>query len=268
MSAVDVAVSHDTQGRAVEVSRALAARSLLLIPRIPSTFFPSLVMPVVITLAFSGAFGAIARGNLLPTAEILNWMAPMAIIQGAAFAGITTGMGIARDVENGFFDRLLLAPTPRSALIAGPLVASVARAALPVVLVLVVALLGGARFEQDALAGLAVLVLMAEMMAVCAGAWSLALVFKFRSLQAAPIMQVGLFITFFLSTAQVPLRVMTGWLHSVARFNPMTNVLRAARQGFLGPVTWHDTWPGIVALLVLGGVLVAWSVRGLRRMTP
>lgn len=249
------------------VSWQLARRSLLLIPRIPSTFVPSLVMPVFITISFSGAFSAIAKLPGFPTDQILDWVGPMAILQGAAFAGITTGMGIARDVENGFYDRLLLAPTPRAALLLGPMGASAVRGLFPFGAVLLVTLVGGATLETP-VAGIAILLLCSTLMAIAAGAWSLAVVYPIGGTNAAPIMQVGLFMAFFLSTAQVPLAVMTGWLETVARYNPMTNVLETARQGFLGDVTWAATWPGLATMAVLIAALTAWAARGLSRLTP
>jgi ABC-type polysaccharide/polyol phosphate export permease len=66
----------------------------------------------------------------------------------------------------------------------------------------------------------------------------------------------------------VPLSLQTGWLHGVARFNPVTNVLRMARQGFVGDVTWHDTWPGLLAIVVLVVALGGLALRGLKRYLP
>jgi ABC-type polysaccharide/polyol phosphate export permease len=72
----------------------------------------------------------------------------------------------------------------------------------------------------------------------------------------------------FLSIGQVPLRDQTGWLHAVARFNPMTNILRLARQGFIGHMSWHETWPGLLAIAGLIGGFGALALRGLRRIVP
>ncbi len=72
----------------------------------------------------------------------------------------------------------------------------------------------------------------------------------------------------FLTIGMVPLAVMNGWLHAVATYNPMTNILRLARQGVIGDVAWSTTWPGLVALA--GGALVlgVFALRGLRRVVP
>ena len=91
------------------------------------------------------------------------------------------------------------------------------------------------------------------------GFWTLGLAYRFRSQRAAPAMQIGIFVSVFLATAQVPL---------VARVNPMSNVLRLARVGFLGPVTWEDCWGGLLALAV-GTLLTAlFAARQFRNLVP
>jgi len=54
-------------------------------------------------------------------------------------------------------------------------------------------------------------------------------------------------------------------MRSVARVNPVTQVIDTTRQGFVGGVTWAGTWPGIVALLALLAFLGAWALREMRR---
>ncbi|MDQ4096170.1 MAG: ABC transporter permease [Actinomycetota bacterium] len=251
----------------VQVAWGIASRSLRLIPRIPSTFVPSLVMPVFLTISFAGAFSGLVLLPGFPADKIIDWFVPMTILQGAAFAGITTGMGVARDLQNGFFDRFLASPAPRGSLVAGPLVASVLRALIPIGLLLVVAVIGGASFEGGLL-GIGTLVVAALGVALVAGGWALGLALRFKSQQAAPLMQTGVFIAIFLSTAQMPINLLTGWLHTVARFNPMTNVLALAREGFLGEVTWDGTWPGLVALAGLITAALLFAGRGMQKVIP
>lgn len=260
------AAVHETRGSSLKVARGLAWRSLLLIPRVPSTFVPSLIFPIFITVSFSGAFDAVTRLPTFPTDKMINWVLPMSIIQGAAFAGITTGLGVARDLEGGFYDRLLLAPVKARGLLAGPLVASMLRSLIPFAIVFTVGMLAGADFPGG-LPGIVTLVIAGAGTSLVAGGWGLGLAYRIKSMSAAPLMQVGLFLTFFLSTAQVPLSVMTGWLHSVARVNPMTNVLALGRQGFIGEVTWSQTWPGLVVIVTAGAVLSTFAYRGLSRLT-
>jgi ABC-2 type transport system permease protein len=68
------------------------------------------------------------------------------------------------------------------------------------------------------------------------------------------------------TTAYAPLALLQGWLQDVARVNPVTDVIEAARQGFVGTVTWADTWPGLLALAGLFVLLGGLSLREMRRM--
>ena len=77
-----------------------------------------------------------------------------------------------------------------------------------------------------------------------------------------------MFVGLFFSNAQVPLEVMTGWLHAVARVNPMSNVLRLARSGFIDTTPWEAIWPGLLALVALWSVLGLFAATGMRKLTP
>jgi len=242
-------------------------RGLLSLVRTPSTVIPIVAMPIFFTLAFSGAFSALVNLPGFPTDNILNWMVPFAVLQGASFAGLAAGFITGRDLENGFYDRLLLSPAPRVSLIIGPLVYSGMRAFLPLLTVVPAGLLGGARMIGGA-AGYLVLTVGAVGTAICAALWGLGVVYRLRSQRAGALVQAGIFATLFLSIGQVPLSVMTGWLHTVATLNPFTRVLTMARQGFLGPVTWADTWPGLLALTWVGLALGWFALRGFKRLTP
>ena len=69
------------------------------------------------------------------------------------------------------------------------------------------------------------------------------------------------------TTAYAPLALLTGWLHTVAKYNPVTQVVEAARQGFIGAVTWANTWPGLLALpRALVALFPRWRLRGMRRI--
>lgn len=52
----------------------------------------------------------------------------------------------------------------------------------------------------------------------------------------------------------------------MARVNPMTNILRMARQGFVAEITWANTWPGLVVILIGSAFFGAWAYAGLRKL--
>ena len=250
----------------VPVALALAQRSLVGILRIPAAVVPLIVMPMFFVIAFSGSFNRLSDLPSFPTQNVLSWFVPFAILQGSAFAGFGTGFSTVRDIETGFYDRLLLAPGSRLGLFVGPVLASFARTTFTVLVVLVLGLALGADVT-DPLLGFLALWVAALGVAAMATAWALGLVFRIPDQRAGPILQIGIFFTTFLSTGHVPLADQIGWTRPLARINPLTNVLELARQGFLGDVAWRTTWPGLLAIAGSCAVLWTFAVTGIKRRT-
>jgi ABC-2 type transport system permease protein len=251
----------------VPIARALTHRSLVGIVRVPAAVIPLVAMPVFFVIAFSGSFSALTKLPQFPTDNILSWMVPFAIIQGSAFAGFGTGFATVRDIETGFYDRLLLAPGSRLALLVAPILTSLVRCTITLSIVLTFGLALGADLPGG-VGGVAALWVASAGVATVATGWGLGLVFRVPDQRSGPMLQIGIFFTMFLSTGNVPLAAQTGWVRHVARFNPLTNILELARQGFLGHLHWSTTWPGLVA--IAGSLVVLWTfaVRGIRKLTP
>jgi ABC-2 type transport system permease protein len=91
------------------------------------------------------------------------------------------------------------------------------------------------------------------------------LALHYKSQSAAPLMQAGMMALVLLTPAYAPLELLQPWLEKVAKINPVTHVVEAARQGFVGSVTWSDTWPGLLAVAGLLAVLGALALREMRR---
>ena len=252
-------------GALLRSARGLALRGLRSIRRLPSAFFPALAMPIFQTIAFSGTFFAITKIPGFPTDRSVNWYLPLATCMGSGFSGIGLGFSTVRDIESGFFDRLRMAPTPRLALIIGPLITAWIRVLIVVTSVLLVGFLFGARLTGGVV-GLITLYLAGLGIATAAAGWALGLAYRFGDMRAAALMQLTFFNAIFLSNAQTPLNVMTGWLHAVARINPFTNILRLARQGWLGDVTWNSTWGGLVAIVGISALTLTFAYRGLAKL--
>lgn len=264
---MSVTVVDAPGGRFLDVAGMLARRSLRAIRRLPAAFIPSLVMPVFLTISFSGAYGGFVRdgGPGFPTHDPLSWFVPQAAVQAAAFGGMGIAFGAIRDLESGFFDRLIMAPISPWGLLVGPLSAGAVRAMVPVALVTAVGLLGG----MEVPGGPAAFVMMAVVavgIGVVAGLWGLGLAYRIRSMGAAALMQFGIFFLIFLSEAQVPVGVMQGWLKPVATWNPLTRILRMARSGFVGDVTWAVVGPGLAALAGFVVITAVFAATGLRRI--
>lgn len=254
-------LSLDGLLHAIDVSRALAWRSLILVRRMPSVFLPSLVMPLFILVATSGAFRGIGLLSAFGGASYLAFTIPLALVMGAGFAGMNAGMTLARDIEGGFADRLIVSPAPRITLVAGPLVAAGLRSLFTTTVVLTAGLIGGVGLPGvvDTIA----LYLLAIAFSAASACWAMGVALRTRTIQAAPLMQVVIFLAVFTSVAYAPRDVLTGWLATVADVNPVTYLLEASRAAELTGLGWAELWPALVALSALLIVLGTWAVTGL-----
>ena len=89
--------------------------------------------------------------------------------------------------------------------------------------------------------------------------WSIIIALRFRTQQAAPLMQVANFIAVAVHDGlRAARRCSRAGCRTISDVNPVTQVLEGVRQGFIGAVTWHDTWP---ALLAVVGLIAGASAR-------
>jgi len=196
---------------------------------------------------------------------------PLGIMMGAAFGGVGLGFTAIRDLETGFYDRLRMAPTSRLSLVLGPLSGTLIRITIVTTIVIVLGVALGARFTGGVLGVLCLYVAALGLATIGAG-WGLGLAFKFRDMRAAAIMQLSIFLVMFLSSAQVPLSIMDGWLHTVARINPATNILRLSRVGLVNEssadhLSWNAVWGGLLAIVVMAAMTLTFAVRNLRKLS-
>jgi ABC-2 type transport system permease protein len=250
--------------RMLQTSFGLAGRNLLLVRRLPSVFIPSLVMPLFILISTSGAFRGIGALPDFAGGSYLAFTLPMAATMGAGFAGVNSGLTLARDIEGGFFDRLQSSPAPRLALMAGPLIAAIARSLFTTTVVYIAAMIGGLRPPGPV--DTFVVYALAAGFAGVAALWAIGVALRTRSVQAAPLMQVVVFMSVFMSVAYTPRSALRGWLSHVATWNPVTYILEAARQAELHGITWAKLGPALLATFVLLVLTGTFALTALRRL--
>jgi len=250
-----------------QVAAAICMRGMRRIKARPVLIVPTIVMPVVLVISFTGAFSSLTRIEGYGTSNIYNWMAPYGALQGAVFAGIGAVGSSADDLEQGFFDRLLLTPGSRFPLLMGTVGYSAFRALIPTTAVFFFSLALGMTVPGGII-GVLSLYIATSFLAVVFCLIGLVILYKMKTQRSLMLMQVIAFGALFISVGQVPQSFMDGWLKIAARYNPITNVLELSRQGFLGDVTWSTTWPGLVALASMSFIAGGLAWRGLKKLAP
>jgi len=242
---------------------ALMVRAKNELVRVPGAAIPGVLAPTIFFLGLNGVFGALIHLRGFDTGSYESFIVPVSMLQGAGFTGAAAGVNLARDYEQGWVDRLLVSPAPRWVLLSGNVLAASARAFVPATFVLAIGFVIGVQWPG--VDGLVVCYVMVAATAAVAACWGSMLALHYKSQSAAPLMQAGTMALVLLTPAYAPLELLQPWLEKVARINPVTHVVEAARQGFLGSVTWADTWPGLLALAGLLAVLGTLALREMRR---
>jgi ABC-2 type transport system permease protein len=245
------------------VAQGVAWRTIKNVVTTPSILLPSLLFPLFMFTAFAGGLSQVQE---LPGFDFEDgytaFQFVFVLLQSAAFGGVFTGFGMARDFEGGFARRLLLASPRRSGIVLGYALAAFLRWAIVALAVTAVAIVAGMEVSGDPveLVGMYSLALLVN---VCGFMWSAGIAMRFRSIQAGPLMQMPVFLLLFFAPVYVPLDLLTGAMHAVAVLNPITYVLEAGRSLISG----QPEEIGLAFLLAaaLAGALSLWAFRGLRR---
>ncbi len=245
------------------VALGVAWRTLHNVFTTPSLLFPSIMFPLFFFTAFAGGLQQVSNvpGFDYPSGYTA-FQFVFVLLQSAAFGGVFTGFGIARDFESGFTRRLMLAAPRRSGIVAGYAIAGLARWAFTAAMLTVVALVARMDVGGDGI-DLVALYSLGLVLNVAALLWAAGVAMRLRTMQAGPVMQLPVFLVLFFAPVYVPLDLLRGWLHAVAVVNPLTRLLEAGR----GLLDGHPTEVGIAFAAAFGLALVflAWAVRGLRR---
>jgi ABC-2 type transport system permease protein len=244
------------------VALAIAWRSLHTYVRRPDLFVPSLVFPLVFLASFAGGLTALGSvpGFHFP-AGYTAFQFVFVLSQSAMFSGLFTGFSVAFDFESGFARRLMLAAEDRRGIALGYALVALSRATITLSVVTTVALLTGMRITGDGVDIFGLYGLAALLVLVGYG-WAAGVAFRFRSIQAGPLMQTPVFLILFLAPVYVPLNLLKGWIHGVASINPATAFLQAGR-GLISGV--HDqTLLAFVCAIGLILLFCVWMLTGLR----
>ncbi|MFM9226331.1 MAG: ABC transporter permease [Actinomycetota bacterium] len=220
----------------------VALRALRLTARDKESVIPGLMVPLFFLVVNIGSLQSFVEGNLPPGFDFKGFQLPVSVI--FAVTGISRAGSLVIDIQDGYLDRLLLTPVNRVTLLLGLLI--------------------GVSFETG-LVGMIVFILIGT-------AWGLAFTgfpYAIALKTGNPIAVSNAFLLFFpfavLTPAYVPQAQMTGWLATVADWNPVTYLLAGMRALVLEGWDWSAIGRAFLAAVLVGAVsffLAFSSLRG------
>jgi ABC-2 type transport system permease protein len=207
--------------KAIADTQHMTVRHLMALWRQPWWIAVTLVQPVIWLLLFGALFETVTDIPGFGTESYIEFLAPGVVVMTAFFSAGWTGMPVIEDLDRGVVDRFLVSPVRRSSLISGRLAQNGLTVAIQSVIIVGLALIVGASFDNG-VAGVAVLIVLAVLVGSAFGALSIGLALLARREETLiATVQFLLLPLSFMSVTFMPEGLMPGWMQSIAEFNPL-----------------------------------------------
>lgn len=231
----------------------------------PMGYMPGIVMPLLLISINSSALQDATRIPGFPADRFLDFILVVAFMQGALFATSSAGLGLVRDIETGFLDRLALTPMRAGALVVAQISGAIAIALAAALLYVAIGLAFDVDFRSGPLGILALLGLAAWTSFAFAtiGAW-----IALRSGDSEALQGIFplLFAALFLSTLNMPRELIEAeWFRAITWANPVSYMVDGMRSLI---ITGWDAGALLQQALVLAALslfAIAGCARSLRR---
>ena len=239
-------------------------RHLLVIMRNPFIFLPNIMISLFFLFVYQGGLSSVAN---LPGFEgsYLAFILPVSIVSAAIGGSGGAGQSLVRDLENGYFSRLLLTPATRISIVLGPMIAGMIQLLVQTVLILIVALFLGLDSASGIL-GFVVVIALAAGFGLAFAGYSVGVSLRAKNAQAS---QAGTFIFFpliFLSSTFVPLEFIEAeWLKWVATINPTTYIFEGMRAVLIEGWQWAPILQGLLAISIMCALTITFASMSARK---
>jgi len=229
--------------------------------RDPTELATRAIQPMLWLLLFGEVFSHI---RAIPTGNrpYLDFMAPGILAQSVLFVAIFYGIAVIWERDLGVVHKLMVTPTPRSALVLGKALSAGVRGLSQAVIIYLLALVLGVSINWNpiAIAGVLLFVLVG---AALFSTFSLIIATIVKTRER--FMGIGQVLTmplFFASNAIYPISIMPTWLQDIARVNPLSYEVDGIRTLMLsGGSSSFGLGLDFGLLLVITAVLVALAGR-------
>jgi ABC-2 type transport system permease protein len=242
-------------------------RNLVTIARTPEALLPPLGISLFFLIIYESTLGEAA--GFIPSlggSSYLGFILPLSIVSSALGGSGIAAQNLVRDIESGYFDKLLLTPVSRAALLLGAILAGALILGVQAGVVVGVGLVMGLS-PATGLLGLLAVVALAVLLGIGFAGFTVSAALGSGSAAATQGASFVFFPLTFLAPTFVPLDLLSGWLKTAARFNPITYVLEAMRTLINSGWDGGALWQAALACLVLAALTYALAVTALRVRT-
>ena len=245
----------------------LTWRYLVTVFRTPAAVIPGLLISVFFLLVYNSTLGG--ASNFLPGLagkSYLGFILPLSVVSAALSGAGVAGQAIVRDISSGYFDKLMLTPISRVALLLGSIFAGAVILGLQAALVTGMGVLMGLRPETG-VPGVLAIIGIALLLGTGFASFTVAVGLRTGNPAATQGASFLFFPLSFLTATFVPLDLLSGWIKTAAQLNPSTYILDAMRT------ILNDGWQadiilrGVLACVVLGVLTFIFAMTSLQART-
>jgi ABC-2 type transport system permease protein len=238
----------------------IAGRALRAVPRDVEAVVPPVFIALFFFVVNLATLERLTEG--IPGFDYTGFQMATAVLLGVT--GVSRAPAVVLDVQNRYFDRLLLTPVRRSAILLGHMAADVAVAAALTVPIVALGLVLGVDFVGGPL-GVLVFVGLASLWSLAFAGFGYAIALKTGNPAAVNSSFLLFFPFLFLTSSYVPRDQLSGWLDTVAGLNPVTYLLDGMRTLVLGDGwAWGELGQAVLAIAVVGAVSMSLCFAALR----
>ena len=210
----------------------------------------TLAQPMIFWLIFFGSlFERAANVEVVQAPNYMSFLAAGVVVMTVLNNGLSGGVDLLFDKENGFLERLMSTPIRRSSVILSRFLFVTTITSLQILVILGVAYFFGVR-PVTGLAGVAVILVIGMFFGIGLTAISMGMAFTVKS--HGDFFSVLGFLSLpmiFLSSALVPLAAMPKWMSMLAVLNPMTWAIDAVRPLILSG--WAEALPRVGMVIMI-----------------
>jgi len=246
----------------------LTSRYLRTTFRAPAAVIPGFIISVFFLFVYQASLGN-AAGFLpgLAGKSYLAFILPVSVVSSALSGAGLAGQSIVQDITSGYFDKLMLTPISRGALLLGAIISGAIVLGLQTAVVTFVGVLLGLN-PPSGILGILAIIAIAILLGTAFAGLTVGVGLRSGSPAATQGASFLFFPLTFLTATFVPIALLSGWIKVAAQINPITYILQAMRTILLdGWTNPKDIGIGIVASLLLGVVTFAFAMSSLRART-
>jgi ABC-2 type transport system permease protein len=239
-----------------------------------------LAQPLLLLFVLGSGLSGLTRSST-GGVDFKTFLFPGIVATSTLFTAIFAGISIVWDREFGFLREMLVAPVPRTAILAGKCLGGAAIATVQSVILIALAGLVGVPYDPVMIIALLALLFLTALVMTAFGLMISARIKKFQAVM--PIVQLVLTPMMFLSGSLFPLSGLPAWLTVLTRINPLSYAVEPMRhvvfahldldpaiRARLDPgLTWGSwvvpIWLDVLVVAALGAIMLAIAAIQFRR---